>query len=313
MYQNIAFHAWLCIASEGSTVRAGDSFDEVIGDTYIWPKSIPHARDIAVGDAIVLWDKSRMLGFSWIEQIEEKIEIIEKYRCPNSDCRRLDIRERSSKSPRFKCGKCKVETDNPIVEVLERDSFKAHYGAGWVAVESLIDAETCRLLTLNPNTQHSIRAIDTSLLVQTIDQLPELSLRPFALRVHGHVTATVRVRVGQSEFRRKLLREFGDVCAFTGPNHSVALEAAHLYSYAEYGIHHDDGGFLLRRDIHRLFDKGLISVSPSDWTLDVHSDLKKIGSYSNLHGKSLAVDIRKQTEGWLQRHWDEYRTSKGAT
>ena len=35
---------WLCIASEGATVRVGDRFNEIIGDTYVWPKTIPQAR-----------------------------------------------------------------------------------------------------------------------------------------------------------------------------------------------------------------------------------------------------------------------------
>jgi len=307
VYNNFEFRAWLCIASDGSTVRAGDTFDEIVGETWTWPKTIPQANEMAVGDAIVLWDKSRLLGFSWIERIEEKIETIEKYRCPNPDCRRLDIRERETKSPRFKCGKCSLETDNPIIEVSEKDLFMAHYGAGWVSVETIIDSETCRLLTVNPNSQHSIRAIDRSMFVQTIGGLPELSLRPFTRRAQGHVLATVRVRVGQGEFRRKLREEFGDVCAFTGPNHSAALEAAHLYSYAEYGVHHDDGGLLLRRDIHRLFDKGLIAVNPSDWTVDVHPDIRIFGVYADLHGKKFAIDMRKRVEGWLEKHWDEFR------
>ena len=307
MYNNLEFKAWLCIASDGSTVRVGDNFDEIIGETYIWPKTIPQAKEMAVGDAIVLWDKSRLLGFSWIEQIEEKVETIERYRCPNPSCRRLDIRERETKSPRFKCGKCTLETDDPGIETLEEEFFKAHYGAGWVSVETFIDAETCRLMTINPNTQHSIRAIDRSMFVETIGALSELSLRPFTRRTHGHVLATVRVRIGQGEFRRKLREEFGDVCAFTGPNHSAALEAAHLYSYAEYGVHHDDGGLLLRRDIHRLFDKGLIAVNPSDWTMDIHANLQMFGDYANLHGKKLAIDLRKRVEGWLEKHWDEFR------
>lgn len=73
----------------------------------------------------------------------------------------------------------------------------------------------------------------------------------------------MRVRVGQAEFRLRLLARYGNVCAFSGPSPTAALEAAHLYSYAAEGRHHDDGGFLLRRDLHRLFDLGLLAVEPA--------------------------------------------------
>lgn len=81
-------------------------------------------------------------------------------------------------------------------------------------------------------------------------------------RPGGHRQARVRVRVGQGGFRQRLLATQGPVCAFTGPGPAAALEAAHLYSYAAVGQHHDDGGLLLRRDVHRLFDQGDIAVDP---------------------------------------------------
>ena len=82
---------WLCIASEGATTRVGDRFNEVIGDTYVWPKSIPQAHNMKPGDVIALWDTTRLLGFSVIERIDESVETREQYRCPNTDCRRLDM------------------------------------------------------------------------------------------------------------------------------------------------------------------------------------------------------------------------------
>jgi hypothetical protein len=305
---NYGFGAWLCIASAGASTRVGDNFNEIIGETYIWPKSIPQAHNLRVGDIIALWDTNRLLGFSWIETIDEIVETREQYRCPNDECRRLDMRERTTLLPRFKCGKCASETDHPIIEVSEQESYRATYGAGWVAFDEFVDAETCRLLTKNPNTQHSLREIDIPLFEDFVGSLPKVKTSPFRSRYSGHVRATVRVRVGQSAFRQKLRSRFGDVCAITGPNHSTALEAAHLYSYAEYGEHHDDGGLLLRRDIHRLFDSGLISVNPKSLTIDVHADLASFEQYSQMHGKQLSADVSPGVVRWLSLHWDEYRT-----
>jgi hypothetical protein len=69
---------------------------------------------------------------------------------------------------------------------------------------------------------------------------------------------------------------------------SEALEACHLYSYAEIGRHDIEGGLLLRRDLHRLFDQGLL--------------------YAALQGQPLHVRLTAQQHDWLALHWAEWRS-----
>lgn len=299
--------AWLCIASDGETTRAGDTFDETLGESYTWQRSLPHALDMGVGDVIAIWNKKRLLGISWIESIADSVQIREQLRCPDKECKRLDIRERTKKSPRYKCGKCGLETDSPVVEVSEQDVFIASYAAGWSPIDTLVDATECRLMTVNPDTQHSIREIELHLLVELLGRLPALPLRPFYLRRAGHRRSTVRTRIGQGSFREKMRELYSDVCALTGPNHQSALEAAHLYSYAELGIHHEDGGLLMRRDIHRLFDRGLLAISPTDGRIDVHPELAVYPQYAMLHGSPAQVEFNPGTRIWLEKHWAEFR------
>lgn len=58
----------------------------------------------------------------------------------------------------------------------------------------------------------------------------------------GHILEIVRVRRGQRQFREHLLGAQGETCAFTGEAPARVLEAGHLYSYAELGVHHEHGG-----------------------------------------------------------------------
>lgn len=51
-------------------------------------------------------------------------------------------------------------------------------------------------------------------------------------------------------------------CAITGENTLFALEAAHIVPYANVGTHDVTNGLLLRADFHRLFDVGLVGVTP---------------------------------------------------
>jgi putative restriction endonuclease len=71
---------------------------------------------------------------------------------------------------------------------------------------------------------------------------------------------------------------YGRACAITSEHSLPALEAAHIRSFAQDGPHEVANGILLRADLHRLFDKGYVTVTP-DHRLEVSSRLK--ADYSN--------------------------------
>ncbi|MEW6427840.1 MAG: HNH endonuclease [Thermodesulfobacteriota bacterium] len=73
---------------------------------------------------------------------------------------------------------------------------------------------------------------------------------------------TVRPRIGQSSFRLLVTDAYQRRCAFTGERTLIALEAAHIVPYSGTGAHDVRNGLLLRADFHRLFDVGLVSVTP---------------------------------------------------
>jgi len=72
----------------------------------------------------------------------------------------------------------------------------------------------------------------------------------------------VKPRLGQSSFRLLVTDAYKRRCAITGENTLFALEAAHIVPYANEGTHDVRNGLLLRADFHRLFDVGLVSVTP---------------------------------------------------
>ena len=125
----------------------------------------------------------------------------------------------------------------------------------------------------------------------------------------GHGERVVRVRMGQAAFRSKLLASYGPVCAFTGPTPPAALEAAHLYSYAKIGVHHDQGGLLIRRDLHRLFDAGLLAVNPETVRVDVSPELGIYKSYTLLHDDELRVELTSRQREWLAAHSQLHRVA----
>jgi putative restriction endonuclease len=102
----------------------------------------------------------------------------------------------------------------------------------------------------------------------------------------------VRPRIGQGVFRIAVTDAYGRACAATGEHSLPALEAAHIKPYAAEGPHDVTNGLLLRSDLHRLFDKGYVTVT-DDLRIEVSGRLKE--DYSNgrsyypLHGQRITV------------------------
>lgn len=67
-------------------------------------------------------------------------------------------------------------------------------------------------------------------------------------------------RLGQGSFRLAVLDAYGGACAVTGEHALPAIEAAHIRPWSSGGTHELPNGFPLRRDLHRLFDLGYVSV-----------------------------------------------------
>lgn len=72
----------------------------------------------------------------------------------------------------------------------------------------------------------------------------------------------VRPRLGQGAFRVLVTDAYDRRCAITGERTLPVLEAAHIRPYSQAGPHQVDNGLLLRSDLHTLFDRGYITVTP---------------------------------------------------
>lgn len=79
-------------------------------------------------------------------------------------------------------------------------------------------------------------------------------------------------RVGQDRYRARLLSAYGS-CAITRVDVAEALEAAHIRPYSGPQSNVVTNGLLLRRDLHRLFDTHLLTVT-RDYTVRVSPQLE---------------------------------------
>lgn len=70
-------------------------------------------------------------------------------------------------------------------------------------------------------------------------------------------------RLGQGSFRILVTDAYERRCALTNERTLPALDAAHIKPYSDSGQHIVSNGILMRRDLHALFDKGYVTITPS--------------------------------------------------
>lgn len=133
-------------------------------------------------------------------------------------------------------------------------------------------------------------AVAASLPQTALTARPLVVAGPSASRYGAPVV--VQPRLGQNTFRIAVLDAYGRACSVTGEHSLPALEAAHIRPYADEGPHAVENGLLLRADLHRLFDKGYVTIT-SDLRLEVGTRLKRDfrngRTYYPLHGASLRL------------------------
>ena len=100
----------------------------------------------------------------------------------------------------------------------------------------------------------------------------------------------VRPRLGQGLFSLAVRDAYDHACAITGEHSDPVLEAAHIKPYGQGGPHRVDNGLLLRSDLHRLYDRGYVTVTP-DYVFRVgdrlRDEFKNGRSYYGLSGQRI--------------------------
>jgi putative restriction endonuclease len=105
----------------------------------------------------------------------------------------------------------------------------------------------------------------------------------------------IRPRLGQGAFRIVVTDNYHRRCAVTGERTLPALDAAHIRPYAEHGQHEPSNGLLLRRDIHSLFDRGYVTVTPThhfEVSRRIRDEFENGRDYYAMHGNLIKVPER---------------------
>ena len=105
---------------------------------------------------------------------------------------------------------------------------------------------------------------------------------------------TVLPRLGQGAFRVIVTDGYNRQCALTGSHVLHVLDAAHIKPYSLGGTHEPTNGILLRQDVHTLFDRGYVTVTP-EYRVEISQRIKEEfdngKEYYALHGAQVHLPV----------------------
>ena len=99
-------------------------------------------------------------------------------------------------------------------------------------------------------------------------------------------------RLGQGSFRVLVTDAYERRCAVTGERTLPALDAAHIKPYSENGLHLVSNGILFRRDLHALFDKGYVTITPTmhvEVSRRIKEEFENGRDYYRHHGQAIRL------------------------
>jgi putative restriction endonuclease len=119
----------------------------------------------------------------------------------------------------------------------------------------------------------------------------QLILEPSAAGQYGKSILT-KVRLGQDAFRLMVTDAYFRKCAITGEKTLPVLESAHIKPYSKSGPHFISNALLLRSDLHKLLDRGYITIT-EEYRVEVSRRIKQEyengKEYLKLHGLKLST------------------------
>ncbi|MBP3833799.1 MAG: HNH endonuclease [Bacteroidaceae bacterium] len=129
-------------------------------------------------------------------------------------------------------------------------------------------------------------------------------------------TVVIKQRVNQSVFRSMILNNYEERCAITGINIPELLVAGHIIPWAESNSQqklNPENGICLSALYDKAFDKGLITISPDDYTIQLSSALHEFETqeyydkhFGCINGKMISMPIEhKPNKDFLAYHRDQ--------
>lgn len=108
-------------------------------------------------------------------------------------------------------------------------------------------------------------------------------------------------RMGQHEFRQKVLEMYDNMCIVSKNDCIAELEACHIVPVATEEDYSLNNSLLLERNLHSTFDKYLWSINPNTFMIEVNN---KCGSIKKYKGNIVKLNNNLKTN--LYQHYNMF-------
>ena len=174
-----------------------------------------------------------------------------------------------------------------VVFLASRNASKNVSSAGALAVSESVAAKILRRLGFGLERIGGAIEVTKDLIEIEVAAAEDWEFNPTGIEdARERVAGEILKRRGQPDFRKRLLRMYGNRCAITGCDAIEVLEACHIVPYLGPNTNHLSNGLILRSDIHTLFDLGLIAIEPDTMRIVVAPSLHRT-EYGRLEGQHL--------------------------
>lgn len=161
----------------------------------------------------------------------------------------------------------------------------------WIPVSNSLFPSNVPIKTYNTSESDGLR-----LWTLVSEQIEQATLGSLELRWPRYgEPQIIRPRLGQGAFRVVITDIYNRRCAVTGERTLPALEASHIHPYSDGGKHEPKNGLLLRGDIHRLFDRGYVTITPKlhfEVSPRIKEEFENGRDYYSLHGTQVASPLQ---------------------
>ncbi|MGL6001713.1 MAG: HNH endonuclease [Plesiomonas sp.] len=150
----------------------------------------------------------------------------------------------------------------------------------------------------------SIEQLKSKLLsTDTISSAIVQSTTPLLLDRKEKILRHSTIRVTQSDFRTALMKRYNNKCCVTDCTEIATIEAAHIIPYMGEHSNLVDNGLLLRVDIHRLFDKHLLTIDSNSHKIIVSKSMTDT-YYLTFSGRTILIPT--SCDIYLEHHNNEF-------
>lgn len=327
--------AWSLLAKEDDRQYAGNKgYDDDPARVYRYDSNVGNHLQVTHGDLALVRDAKRLTGLGIIRRIQDEPGTKIILRCP--ECGGTRLKERKTKSPRYRCDKEHV-FETPIPDEINVTKYSAHYGDSFFAISPGVDANQIRSAVLRYSDQAAIQEVDLRLIANHIVALEPSAAQLMAEFLQGkrpdpdegdyedevsdqtgsftpsmvdrrlEIVRAIKSRRGQTRFRKDLIRRYGPACMVSGCPCMEIVEAAHIWPYRGEDDHHPENGLLLRSDLHTLFDLDLMAINPADRKVHFQQDVRPHG-YEQWHEQPLLLGQNVgPAPDLLKKRWSEFQ------